>query len=305
MRISYGSARFLELVKSGPKLDMQTIYTMFGERCIFDCAYCAQARTSFTSEKMLSRVVWPKFDMGDIVEAIEKYNEKIKRICLQVVSSERARDEAFEFLKRVKRLKIPISASVRVFSIEEAKRWFENGIERLGVATDVISKKFYAKYRGGDLGSHLNLLKELAETFPNRITTHAIVGLGESEKEMAEFFQKMHEWQITVGLFAFTPLKGTKLERHPKPSMDTYRRVQVARYLIENEISTVSNFSFSEKGEIIDYGMKIDNISPRAFLTSGCPNCTRPYYNEDPREELYNFFDRVKRKPFRVGDREV
>ena len=86
MRISYGSARFLELVKSGPKLGMQTIYTMFGERCRFDCAYCAQARTSFTPEKMLSRVVWPKFDMGDIVEAIEKYNEKIKRICLQVVS---------------------------------------------------------------------------------------------------------------------------------------------------------------------------------------------------------------------------
>ena len=305
MRLSYGSARFLELVKSGPKLEMKTVYTMFGERCKFDCAYCAQAKTSFTPEKMLSRVVWPKFVMGDIVEAIEKYHEKIKRICLQVVSSDSAQTEAFEFLKKIKNLKIPTSASVRVFSVEEAKTWFDNGVERLGVATDVVSEEFYTEYRGGNLKAQLQLLEKLSRAFPHHITTHAIAGLGETEKEMVEFIQKMHDWHITVGLFAFTPLKGTKLENHPKPTMESYRRIQVARYVIENDLSSVKDFSFTQEGEIVDYGIDVENIPEKAFLTSGCPNCTRPYYNEDPREELYNFFDEVKRKPFRIGDRKV
>ena len=305
MKLSYGSARFLDLIKAGPVLNMQTIYTMFGERCKFDCAYCAQARTSSTPEKMLSRVVWPKFPMGEIVESIERSHEKIKRICLQVVSSEGAQDESFEFLRRIRKFNIPISASVRVFTVEEAEKWFENGVERLGVATDVVSEKFYSEYRGGNLKSHLDLLKALSETFVNRITTHAIVGLGETEREMAEFIQKMHDWHVTVGLFAFTPLKGTKLEKRPRPSIESYRRVQVAHYLIENELSSLSKFSFSKEGEILGYGVNVDNIPERAFLTSGCPNCTRPYYNEKPGEELYNFFDEVKRKPFRIGDRRV
>ncbi len=305
MRLSYGSARFLELVKSGPKLNMQTIYTMFGERCKFDCAYCAQAKTSLAAEKMLSRVVWPKFDMGEIVKAIERSYEKVKRICLQVVSSDEAQSEAFEFLEKIKKLRIPISASVRVFSVQQTREWFEMGVERLGVATDVVSERYYSKYRGGDLKTHLALLKALSDLFPHHITTHAIVGLGESEKEMVEFIQQMYDWNITVGLFAFTPLKGTKLEGNSKPSMDAYRRIQVARYILEKKLSSIERFSFSQDGKILGYGIELESIPESAFFTSGCPNCTRPYYNEEPGEEMYNFFDKVERKPFKIGNREV
>ena len=304
MRLSYGSARFLELIKSGPKLKMKTIYTMFGEKCNFDCAYCAQAKTSFAPESMLSRVIWPEFKMGEIVSSVER-SCGVKRICLQVVSSNLAKQEAFEFLSRVKNFGIPISASVRIFSLKEANEWFERGVERLGVATDVVNEDNYPKYRGGNFQKHMSLLETLAKKFPHKITTHAIVGLGESEEEMIEFIGRMHELGISVGLFAFTPIKGTKLESHSKPNMESYRRIQVARYALERNLTNLEDFEFSEKGEVVSYGIDVKKIPESAFLTSGCPDCTRPYYNEDPNEESYNFFDEVKRTNFRVGNREV
>ena len=304
MRLSYGSARFLGLIKTGPLLKMKTIYLMFGEKCVFDCAYCAQARTSEASERMLSRVIWPKFQQGEVISAIERSLE-VKRICLQVVSSKTAKDESFDFIENVRSLNIPISASVRVLSVKDCISWFEQGVERLGIATDVVNERLYKLYRGGDFQSHVSLLKKVAERFPHRITTHAIVGMGESERQMVEFIQSMHDIGVKVGLFAFTPIKGTKLEKHPKPSINTYRRVQLARFLIENDWANVNNFKFSESGEILDYGFVLEKIPDEAFMTSGCPNCTRPYYNENPGKEPYNFFSKVERANFVIGNRKV
>ncbi len=304
LRISYGSARFLGLIKSGPILKMRTIYIMFGERCMFNCAYCAQAKTSQASEGMLSRIVWPKFEMGEVIKAVERSFE-VRRICMQIVSSKVSKDESFDFLKSVRKLKIPISANVRVVSEKEGFEWFERGVERLGIATDVVDEKLYKLYRGGELQKHISLLANIAEKFPTRVTTHVIVGMGETEKQVVEFIQSMHDIGVTVGLFAFTPIKGTRLESHPKPSIHSYRRIQLARYLIEKNLVRAKFFKFSEVGEITDYGFNIERIPNEAFMTSGCPNCTRPYYNEDPGEESYNFFDEVKRTSFVVGKRKV
>jgi biotin synthase len=289
LRLSYGSARFLNLISSGPLLKMETIYTMFGEKCIFDCAYCTQSKNSRSSEDLLSRVRWPEFEMGKIICAIERSDE-VKRICLQVVSSSSSTDEAFEFLRNVRKFNIPISASVRISTFEEAKMWFDRGIERLGMATDVVDEKLYSAFRGGSFSRHIELLEMIAKNFPHRLTTHIIVGLGESEKAIVEFIQKMYDIGVGVGLFAFTPVKGTKLETHPAPSLESYRRIQLSHHLIKNNLSRAEHFEFSERGEIIGYGFDLVEIPKEVFQTSGCPNCTRPYYNEKPGKEVYNFF---------------
>ncbi|BBJ27639.1 radical SAM protein [Athalassotoga saccharophila] len=288
MRLSYGSARLLGLINSGPPLKMETIYAMFGQSCLFNCAYCTQARESKSSEEFLSRISWPHFEMGEIISAIERSNE-IKRICLQVVSSARAKEEAFEFIDKL-RVDIPISASVRISRFEEAKEWFDHGIDRIGMATDVVNEKMFELYRGGSLKRHIGLIEEVAKKYPSKVTTHLIVGLGESEREAVEFLQKMHDFKVSVGLFAFTPMKGTKLENLKRPDLDSYRRIQIAAYLLKNDLSNLSLFEF-ENGRIISFGYDISNIPFSAFKTSGCPNCTRPYYNERPGKEMYNFFE--------------
>lgn len=289
MRLSYGSARSLNLISSGPVLEMKTIYTMFGERCVFDCAYCTQARTSRSSMDLLSRIVWPHFDLEMVVNALKNAND-VKRICLQVVSAPSVKAEAFEFIRKIKMLNVPISVSARISSFEEAKAWFDQGIERLGMATDVVDEKLYETYRGGKLERHVELLEKIANVFPDRVTTHVIVGLGESEKQMVEFIQRMYDSKINVGLFAFTPVKGTKLENKPSPSFESYRRIQISHYLIKNGLSKVCNFDFSKDGKIMGYGFDPAMVPVSAFETSGCPNCTRPYYNEKPGKEPYNLF---------------
>ena len=57
----------------------------------------------------------------------------------------------------------------------------------------------------------------------------------------------------------------------------------------------LDDMEFDNKGTIINFGISSDDIllktikSGLPFLTSGCPGCNRPYYNERPGQELYNF----------------
>jgi biotin synthase len=138
----------------------------------------------------------------------------------------------------------------------------------------------------------LALLSEAAIEFPGNMTTHLIVGLGESEEEMVRILQVMYDRGITVALFAFTPIKGTRLEALKQPEMSHYRRVQVALDAVRTGLTRADYFKFQD-GKITDFGIPVDELQQRRggepFQTSGCTGCNRPYYNETPGEELYNY----------------
>jgi biotin synthase-related radical SAM superfamily protein len=129
---------------------------------------------------------------------------------------------------------------------------------------------------------------------PGSVSTHLIVGLGETEQEMIGMIQKCVSINVFPALFAFTPVPGTQLDRKSQPSIERYRRVQIARSLILHEETTVERMSFTKAGELIDFGVEKERLkqvvqSGEPFLTSGCPSCNRPYYNEKPRGPMYNF----------------
>ena len=98
-------------------------------------------------------------------------------------------------------------------------------------------------------------------------------------------------------LFSFYPESGSRLESHPRPAMGRYRRMQLARYLINESISRYADFRFSPSGELIDFGVEIDEYIEKGdpFMTSGCPGrdgrvaCNRPYGNERPSEPIRNY----------------
>jgi biotin synthase len=51
---------------------------------------------------------------------------------------------------------------------------------------------------------------------------------------------------------------------------------------------------FNEDNRLIDFGVSEEQIrnvirTGRPFVTSGCPGCNRPYYNERPGGPLYNY----------------
>ena len=61
--------------------------------------------------------------------------------------------------------------------------------------------------------------------------------------------------------------------------------------------------SFDASGHLTGFGLPRGELAEVAatglpFMTSGCPSCNRPYYNEPARGPLYNY-------PFRPSERDV
>ena len=113
-----------------------------------------------------------------------------------------------------------------------------------------------------------------------------IAGLGETEKELLTAVQKVFDLGVLPALFAFTPVRGTVLEGMNQPEVGSYRRVQLARYLIVAGLVRLSDMGFDAEGKIVDFGLDCTRLneivdSGKPFLTSGCADCNRPFYNEE------------------------
>lgn len=147
--------------------------------------------------------------------------------------------------------------------------------------------------KDGSWEKRYSLLCSAAEKYPGQMATHLIAGLGESEQDMVLRFQDMADRGITLALFAFTPVRGTAMEHVTAPYIPIYRHLQVAHYLIRTGKARADQFIFRQ-GKLVDFGMSLtelhDNLeNGEAYRTSGCQGCNRPYYNETPGQELYNF----------------
>ncbi|PLV57484.1 radical SAM protein [Thermotoga sp. SG1] len=277
LRASVGTLQRLE---GKTVFGMDTAYLMLGERCVYNCLYCSQARSSTSPSHFLSRVVWKEISS----DLLDKLNVHFKRVCVQVISQPGYR-KALRSI--VPRFTIPVSLSVRPVSLEEVSEYFELGVDRVGIAVDVPRKDLFEKIRGGNYERHLSILEKASEMFPGKITTHVIVGLGERDRDIIEFFLWTKERKITFSLFAFTPIKGTALEKKGKPSLERYRRIQLSIYLLEKDLITPKDIIFDQNDRIIDVRW-FGGVPEEAFRTRGCPHCTRPYYNESPKGPVYN-----------------
>jgi biotin synthase len=203
---------------------------------------------------------------------------------------------------------LPVDAAILPCNIDQVKALLSAGVEHIGFGLDAACERVFRRVkrarpepspersrresRRSDWERNLELIEEAARRFPGHVAVHLIVGLGETEREMVEMIQRMHALGVIVGLFAFTPVRGTAMQDQPPPPLDTYRRMQVARHLITHDLATLGDFSFSAEGQLVSFGrpdlakVLADGV---AFQTSGCPDCNRPFYNERPGGPLYNY----------------
>jgi biotin synthase len=260
-------------------------------RCTFDCKFCTQAKSSAADSKLLSRISWPDFPKETVFSALKKKQDEFKRVCLQVVHSNGVEDH-LTFVEEISEtIHIPLSVDLKAHDIEAVRKTFDAGADVVGLPIDCANTRIYSKVKEGSFLSQLYLIKQAAMEFKKRISTHLIIGLGESEKDAVGIIKKMHELDVNLGLFAFTPIKGTLLEKKKPPTLNRYRRIQLARYLIYNDLDF--NFKYDSAGNITSFGVKEENIAdiidPSAFQTSGCVGCNRPFYNESPGKAMYNY----------------
>lgn len=292
LRTSIGSLIALGIRHEKIEAKPTTVYLMVGEKCIYPCTYCPQSTTaSGTGFSRLSRVIWPEVELAEIIKAISNRESLFARVCIQVVNSKDYLENTLKTVQALKEAKIakPISVSIRVRSIEEVKELFKVSASRVGLPLDVASSKVFPSVRGGSFEHSKKLILDAAKEFPARITTHIIVGLGETDQDIYEILMEFKEAGILTSLFAFTPVPGTALEKNPPPPLPRYRRIQLLRYLLTNNVEFSAKFSSCGAME----GVELENpgiINATAiYETSGCPGCNRPFYNESPGGPLYNY----------------
>lgn len=274
-----------------------TAYLMVGDRCQYDCTFCAQAHSSTARSDLLSRVAWPSYPTRQVIDAIALHFEHhdIQRCCLQVTASPGYLSKTQALAQQLHSLSpIPLCASVITPDVTSVRTLLQCGIERVSLALDAACERVYGEAKGGSWQHQLELLRSAAHLYPDRIGTHLIAGLGETEKEMSLILQEMVNAHVAIGLFSFTPVRGTLWSTRSPPDLPSYRRIQAAHHLLAVGASQVQDWRFSPDGQIVSYGLGKSQLTHlladgRAFETVGCPGCNRPYYNDRPGKITYNY----------------
>lgn len=291
VNLSVGTAAVLGLAAVPMAVAPTTAYLMLGGRCLMNCAFCAQARESQADARQLSRVTWPEFELEAVVPRLAGAAARgdIRRACLQVTVTADAFERTLTILRTVKvATDLPFDVAILPRNLEQVHRLLDAGADHVGFGLDAACERVFRRVKGGNWTQSLVLIEATARHFPGRAAVHLIIGLGETEQEVVGRVQWAHDLGVTVGLFAFTPVRGTPLAAQAAPPLALYRRMQAARWLIVHDLARAEDMAFDAAGRLIRLGAPLP-ASGEPFRTSGCPDCNRPFYNEQPSGPLYNF----------------
>ncbi len=306
IRVSSGTATVLGLLEGKLGAAPTTAYLMtYNEgKCAANCSFCPQARTSQSKTDQLSRVAWPAYPSQTVIKQLKTTvrEGKLRRVCIQTLNYPKVFVEVNAFVKKLKRqTAVPVSVSCQPMTSHNMWLLAEAGADRIGIALDAANESLFDKVKGASAGGPYKwrdvqmLLRVAVGVFgEGNVSTHLMVGLGETEKQMVLAVQECVDMGVLPAMFAFTPIKGTSLADHTQPKLEVYRRLQLARHIIVNGRARAEDMQFDEDGKVVDFGVSkirllsiIDSGMP--FLTSGCPDCNRPFYNEKPGGPLYNY----------------
>lgn len=284
----------------------------YPEGCSANCAYCglAKKRPGTYQEKSFIHVEWPVYSMEAIIHAVNDAPSYVARTCISMITNGKCRTHTLEMTRLlVEETRLPVSLliSPTILDRKDLVDMKEAGADKIGVAIDLATPELFDRYRGsGVSGPHKwetywGIAEAALEIFgPLNVGAHLMVGMGETEQEMASLMDRLWNMGIVNHLFSFFAEEGSRLSHMPQPPWPTYLRVQLARYVIEEDLAGVNNMVFDTKGRITDFGLAADQIhdiirSGIPFMTTGClgPDgsvaCNRPFGNCLPDVRQWNY----------------
>jgi len=286
----------------------------YPEGCRANCAYCGLARHREAdrdyADRNFIRVDWPAVPMADIVEIVARDPEHspFHRMCISMITHPRSEADTFTVLKawtdRIDPAAIPVSilSNPTTMTRADVQQTRDLGADIFTVALDAATPELFDRTRGKGVQSphkwskYWEILEDAKDIFgPQKFGAHIIVGMGETEYEVLELVQRLVDLGGHSHMFCFFPEKGSLMDHLPATPRDQWRRVQLARYLIDYRGVRVEHMRFDEAGRVIDYGIPANELlavvdEGVAFLTSGCPGkfrddisaCDRPYGDSPP-----------------------
>lgn len=287
----------------------------YDQRCTGRCAYCGLNSVRDVEvtdpERTFIRVRWPTYPVSDIIARTRDDGGQLKRVCVGMITHPRAFDDMNTVIHRFHtEVGRPISALISPTTIRDPGRLVatrQAGADMATVAIDAATPELFERTRGRGVGGphrweqFWEMLEGAVEIFGRgKAGVHLIVGLGETEKEMVEAIQRAYDLGAATHLFSFFPEEGTSLDGLGQPSYGQYRRVQLARYLVNRGLGRCEAMSFDAGGRIVGYGVEDAVLEEcirfgEPFMTSGCPGadgrtaCNRPFGNERSGRPIRNY----------------
>jgi len=309
------------------KLYCINLLLTYDEGCIGRCAYCGLSRARETSkawkENSFIRVDWPTVPLDEVISRIKSgVCPHVERVCVSMITNNKARRDLITVVDRLHKEVDLISALITPTIID--KEWLYElkmvGADMVGVAIDAATPGLFEELRGrGVKGPHRwekywNTVEDAVEVFGrNKVGVHLIVGLGETEKEMIKVIQQAHDMGAKTHLFSFYPEERSPMQDCRQPPIGNYRRIQLARYLINHDITSAEEMGFNKNNQLIDYGIDSERLnriidSGLPFMTSGCPGktlenaCNRPFANCTPYQA---YIGELRNYPFQPNGNDI
>ncbi|MGR8948515.1 MAG: radical SAM protein [Gammaproteobacteria bacterium] len=308
----------------------------YPEGCRANCAYCGLARHREAerdyADRNFIRVDWPAVPVDDIVDIVahDVDNTPFHRMCISMITHPKSDNDTVSVLKkwtdRIDPSDVPVSILSNPTTMErtDVERLKNLGADIFTVALDAATPDIFDRTRGKGVQSphkwekYWEILLDARDIFgPEKFGAHIIVGMGETEYEVLQLVQKLVDLGGHSHMFCFFPEQGSLMDHLPATPRDQWRRVQLARYLIDYQGVNVAQMSFDSEGRVTNYGIaeaELNNIIDEgvAFRTSGCPGkiredisaCDRPY-GDSPPSNIASFPFQPKKKDLKKIRRQL
>ena len=301
----------------------------YPEGCRANCAYCGLARhreeTRDYADRNFIRVDWPAARYDDVIARVQAGADQgqFQRMCISMITHPNSNADTLVLLEKWVRAlpQVPVSILSNPTTLErdDLVRMQRMGGEIFTVALDAVTPAIFERTRGKGVDSphkfehYWRAIEWAADVFgPERFGAHLIGGLGETERELLEVAQKIRDLGGHNHLFAFYPEHGSLMEDWPPVDRGQWRRVQLARFIIDYAGGHIRDMAFDAEDRMIDFGVperKLAEIisSGKPFRTSGCPGsdvdisaCNRPYGDSRPTDILSFPFALARRDIIKV-----
>lgn len=294
----------------GARLNALNLLLTYEDGCKAQCSYCglSRGRDVEPDDRTFIRVDWPSYSLDEVIQRTKEHGKHLQRVCVSMITHPKALEDMCTVMTKFKdETELSISGLISptmIRDIETIEKIKDAGADMVGIAIDAVTPEIFEEHRGSGVnGPHKwdhywDVVKWSCDVFgEGNVGVHLIVGLGETEKEFVETIQRADDLGAKTHLFSFYPEDGSKLQDSGQPAYGKYRRIQLARFIINEGLGFMDKMKFNDKDQIIDFGCDVDEIieNGEAFMTSGCPGkdgkvaCNRPYGNERPSRPIRNF----------------
>jgi biotin synthase len=324
VKLSLASAMTLDLAPGkffrGATNPCINLLLTYEEGCSANCSYCglARERAGKYTDKSFINVSWPIHPLDILIQRMQERRSRLKRVCLSMITNSRTRKDSVEVIERLHpSLDLPLSVLISPTVSNEGHliALKQAGADRIGVAIDCATEELFEQHRGRLVnGPHRwahywKMIDTTARMFgPQNVGIHLMVGLGETEAELVNMMRRIKAFGGQTHLFSFFAEQGSAMDTVAQPPVSKYRRMQLARHIIEKFDKADAKFQFDSEGQLIDFGLDgatLESIlaGGEAFMTSGCPGrdgkvaCNRPFGN--------CLLPEIRNYPFRLDEEDL